>query len=71
MEMTLGTFKDYFWKHMNYGRSAQLLLLDLAAVIEMVDNHLMAHRLTNIGIQGSAFTVACKISLQMGREGGA
>lgn len=54
METVLITLRDDLWWHLDWGSSALLLLLDLLATFDMVNHALLAHYLTDAGIQGTA-----------------
>lgn len=53
-QTALDTPTDDLWRHLDQSGSVQLLFLDLTAVFDTVDYHLMTHCLTNVGIQRTA-----------------
>ena len=54
VEMALVALMDDLRRHLDRGGSALLVLLDLTTAFDTVDHELLACRLAEVGIQGSA-----------------
>ena len=54
VETVLVALMDDFRRHLDQGGSALLILLDLSAAFDTVDQELLARRHATAGIQGSA-----------------